>query len=237
MTARVITRRITALAAMSLAVMTLAACNGSMRAARSADMSGPVRMEASKAGFAVGGAMQAVDRTIIRNGSMSVTVRDVPAAQGEVEKHVQTAGGRITRIADYDGNISMSLRIPDPQLDAVLDAVARLGEVTRRSVSAEDVTAEVIDLDARVKSLQTSRDRLRALHDRTDTVEEIIAVERELARVQGELDSLQGRLNQLRTDAAYSTVQLDLRQKQRLGPLGLVLYGVGKVVTKLFVWD
>jgi len=177
------------------------------------------------------------DRTIIRTGSLVVAVREVPAAQAEVERLVSAAGGQVSRTSNSSGTVTMTLRIPDGRLDATLEAIASLGKVSERTLASQDVTEEVIDLDARIKALETSRDRLRLLHERTNTVEEIIAVERELARVQGELDSLQGRLRSLRSQADRSTVQLTLRQQQVLGPLGAVAAGLGWVVQKLFIWN
>lgn len=174
-------------------------------------------------------------RTVIRNGTLGVAVPEVDRAMREAERIAAAAGGSVARSSKQDATGSMTLRIPDAQLDRALDSLASLGKVTQRGISAEDVTAQVIDLDARIKALETSRDRLRALHERTNTVEEIVAVERELARVTGELDSLQGRLRDLRGRADLSIVHLSLTKRQVLGPLGVVFYGLGRLVGKLFI--
>ena len=115
------------------------------------------------------------------------------------------------------------------------DAAQATRLLVRRTVSAEDVTEQAIDLDARLKALLVTRERLRQLHEKASSVADVIAVERELARVQGEIDSLEGRLKHLRTSAALAEVQVSLRQKVVLGPLGVVAQALGTVITKLFV--
>ena len=129
----------------------------------------------------------------------------------------------------------MTLRIPDARLEAVMDSIGALGRVTSRSLTMQDVTAEVIDLEARLASLVAARDRLRLLQQRAESVADVVAVERELARVQGEIDSMTGRRDHLRDQADRSTLAVTLRPARVLGPLGAAAYGLGWVVEKLFV--
>lgn len=128
------------------------------------------------------------------------------------------------------------LRIPDNRLEPALDSLATFGDMKNRTVSAEDVTTTVIDVEARLANLVASRDRLRDLLGRATSVADIVAVERELARVQGEIDSLEARRNYLRDAAALSRLQLSLSRRVVLGPLGVVAKGVGWVLEKLFIW-
>ena len=54
--------------------------------------------------------------------------------------------------------------------------------------------------------------------------------------MQGEVDSLEGRLKHLRSSAALATVELSIRRRIVLGPLGVIAKALGSVITKLFVW-
>ena len=176
------------------------------------------------------------ERMLVRRGAMDVVVEDVPAAAARVQSQLVASGGYVERGQLGERSASFTLRVPEKALDATLDSLATLGSVAGRTVSAQDVTEEAIDLDARLQSLIATRDRLRKLHDNATTVTEVIAVERELGRVQGEVDSLEGRLKHLRSSAALSTIELSLRRKIVLGPLGVVAKALGSVIAKLFVW-
>ena len=175
-------------------------------------------------------------RMLVRRAAMDVVVEDVPAAAARAQAVLVSSGGYVERGERAERSASFTFRIPEKSLDATLDSLATLGTVASRRVSAEDVTAEAIDLDARLQSLIASRDRLRKLHDSATSVSDVIAVERELGRVQGEVDSLEGRLKFLRSAAALATVELSIRQRIVLGPLGVIAKGLGTLLSKLFVW-
>lgn len=175
-------------------------------------------------------------RMLVRRAAMDVVVDDVARAAARAQAVLVSSGGYVERGQRAERSASFTLRVPERSLDATLDSLATLGSVASRRVSAEDVTEEAIDLDARLQSLIATRDRLRKLHDSATTVTEVIAVERELGRVQGEVDSLEGRLKHLRSSAALASVDLSIRQKIVLGPLGVIAKGIGAVLTKLFVW-
>ena len=175
-------------------------------------------------------------RMLIRRGAMDVVVADVPRAAARAQSVLVESGGYVERGQLGERSASFTLRVPEKVLDATLDSLATLGSVDRRTVSARDVTDEAIDLDARLQSLIATRDRLRKLQEGATSVADVVAVERELGRVQGEVDSLEGRLKYLRGSAALATVELSIRQRIVLGPLGVIAKGLGTVLSKLFVW-
>ena len=118
-----------------------------------------------------------------------------------------------------------------PTLTA-LEATARLKE---KQIVSQDVTAETVDVEARLRNLIAVRDRLRGYLDRASSVAEIIEIERELARVQGEIDALEARLEYLRSSVAMAEISLRVERPRVLGPLGLVFAGVGWTLKNLFV--
>lgn len=174
-------------------------------------------------------------RTVVRVASLAVTTRGVDSAAARIAALVRGADGEVERSAADGAERSMTLRIPDARLEAVMDSIGALGRVTSRSLTMQDVSAEVIDLEARLASLVAARDRLRLLQQRAESVADVVAVERELARVQGEIDSMTGRRDHLRDKADRSTLAVTLRPARVLGPLGAAAYGLGWVVEKLFV--
>lgn len=174
-------------------------------------------------------------RTVVRVASLAVTTKGVDSAAARIVALVRGADGAVERSAADGAERSMTLRIPDARLEAVMDSIGALGRVTSRSLTMQDVSAEVIDLEARLASLVAARDRLRLLQQRAESVADVVAVERELARVQGEIDSMTGRRDHLRDQADRSTLAVTLRPARVLGPLGAAAYGLGWVVEKLFV--
>ena len=220
----------------SLAFMLLAtaACanNGSM-AKRAADAPRPVaRADAVTEGSA---SVAESERLLVRRAAMDVVVGDVAQAAARTQSILVGARGYVERGQRSDRSASFTLRVPEASLDAVIDSLGTLGRVASHTVSAEDVTEQSIDLDARLQALIAERDRLKQLLDRANTIEQVMMVEREVARVQGEVDSLAGRLKELRSSAAMASVELSIRRKVVLGPLGYLGQWLGTALAKLFV--
>ena len=172
---------------------------------------------------------------LVRRAALGVDVDDVAVSTSRAHGVAIGTGGYVEREERAERSASVTIRVPEPRLDAALDTLGRLGTVTTRSVSAQDVTEEAIDVEARIRSLTASRDRLRELLSRASSVTDVVAVEKELARVQGELDSLQGRLQHLRSTAALAELHVSFHQKVVLGPLGKLFNGIGRAIGKLFV--
>ncbi len=102
------------------------------------------------------------------------------------------------------------LRVPAASYtDAVAD-LETLGEIISRTRTADDVTDQVVDVEARIETQQASIDRLQQLLDEAGDVADVLAIETELTRRIAELESLQARLEQLtnQTDLATITVTL-----------------------------
>ncbi len=180
--------------------------------------------------------LQAADRVLVRSAQLGVEAEDVATAASRATAFVTAAGGYIATSTQSKDNWHLELRVPSNQLDATTDSVARLGKVTRRTVSAIDVTERAVDLDARVAALRASRDRLQQLLSRAATVADIAAVERQLAQTQSELDSLEGQLRSLRGQVSLSALTIDFTKPVVLGPLGWVAKGLATVIGKLFIW-
>jgi hypothetical protein len=175
------------------------------------------------------------DRLLVKRAELSIEVERPADVTPRATALAASTGGYVQSTTSAERSVYMVLRVPAPSLEAVLDSLGRLGHVESRTVSADDVTEQAVDLEARVASLRASRDRLRELQGRATTVAELVAAEGELGRVQGELDSLEGRLKLLRGTVALAQVELRVTQKLVLGPLGVLFAGVGKLLGKLFV--
>ncbi|MEM7410063.1 MAG: DUF4349 domain-containing protein [Myxococcota bacterium] len=178
----------------------------------------------------------AVQRLLIRNADLALDVEDLDAATAAVEARVVAIGGLVRHSGGDDDRRSLQVGVPNDRLEAFLDHVAELGEVTRRSLRSEDVTEQHADLVAEIENTRSFRDRLRQLLERAKSVEEVLQVERELTRVQTQLDRLEARKRRLDSDVALATVYVHLERAERAvpGPLAIAGYGVYWLVEKLW---
>ena len=158
---------------------------------------------------------------IIRTANVTMEVDDVSTSISDVEETASSLDGFIQNQSVYgtddDASASLTVRVPAANLDALLDSVATLGEVQSSSIDSQDVTVEVIDVEARVDALKQSITRLEELQRQADSVADLIAVEGELANRQAELESLTARRDYLTRQVEMSTAYIYLDQRD-VGP-------------------
>jgi len=164
--------------------------------------------------------IQPSERMIIRNGTLRLTVEDPRAAQKEVEAAVTelTAKGAFIVTSNeqtyYEGQaptITMTIRVPAEEFDAVMDRIAKLAvKVDERSESADDVTAEYVDLNTRLESLEAARDRLLEIMKQSATTEELLLAEQQLTQRETEIESIKGRMKFLSESAQLSSVTITM---------------------------
>jgi len=104
---------------------------------------------------------------------------------------------------------------------AALDGEAKGagGRVARQAVESEDLTRQLIDTEARMRAMETLRDRLQQLlATRSGPLEQLLQVERELARVQGELEATRSALAVMRTRVQTSRLDVTYSAAGQLAP-------------------
>jgi hypothetical protein len=183
------------------------------------------------------GRLQQQARVVVRRATIEVEVEEVAPAVERATQLTQGVEGYVENATTREDKVAyLRLRLPSSRLTEALDSLARLGTVTGRSLSQDDVTAQSVDLEARVASFRAARDKLRELLTRAATVADAVAAQGELARVQAELDSLEGQLRTLQSSVALSEVAVTFNRRVVLGPLGVIASGLATVIGKLFVW-
>ena len=172
---------------------------------------------------------QAPVRMIVREGVVSLAVNDTIATRKSIEQIVadMTSEGAFvvssTQYGEVEGGspqIFMSIRIPAVRFDATMNGLAEMAErVDERTETAQDVTAEYVDVQARLKSLTTARDRLLGIMERSATTKDLLEAEQQLTQREAEIEALQGRLNYLEEVASLSKIDITLSPYRPSQPL------------------
>ena len=153
------------------------------------------------------------DRSIISKASLTVRVKDVRAAARDAATRAAGAGGFVAgeqtqAQPDHPESASavLTLRIPANHLEQELTQLAGFGQLITQDQSAEDVTTQVVDVAARLKSEQASVARIRALLSKANTIGEIVAIEAELSQREAEVESLAAPSKALADQTSLATV-------------------------------
>ena len=142
----------------------------------------------------------------------NTAARSAAVAQATANaRAIAAAAGGFQANADGGGSqMAIGLRVPADQYDPVVDKLAAIGEVTSRTESSQDVTAEVIDVNSRVESMTASVARVRALLAQATNIADVIAIESELSVRESNLEALQQQQAYLSGQVAMSTISLTL---------------------------
>jgi hypothetical protein len=156
---------------------------------------------------------------IIRNGGISIRVPD-----GSFEQKFAA----VTRVAENNGGFvlssatrgarsgSMTLRIPAARFDEAMLALRSLGTVERQEITGRDVTAQFVDLQARLAIMKQRRALLLNLQSHATTATEILRLATLVERTQLQIEQVQGQLNFIEDQVAEATIRVSLHEQDAL---------------------
>ena len=158
-----------------------------------------------------------LDRKLSRRADISLTVKDVDVAAARVRSIAASAQGLVLAEAissepdlpETGGYSTITISVPTASLDATLDELAKLGKVHSRNATTDDVTAQYVDTESRVETMEASVNRVRALMSQATKLADIVALEAELSRRQADLEATKSQLAAL--DDATTLAPIEVR--------------------------
>jgi hypothetical protein len=177
------------------------------------------------------------DRYLIKNATLKVETSDPRKALEKVTTAIRASHGYVSDMhesVDSLGarSVTMTVRIPATDFDQSMLDLQSLGKVLERQVTAEDVTEEYVDSQARLRNLKKTEERLIEHLTKTGKLSDTLLVEKELTRVRQEIEQIEGRLRFLSHRIAFSTITLTLSEAARsLAMTPPEHYSTGKVTT------
>lgn len=131
------------------------------------------------------------------------------------------------------------VRIPTAKFDEFMAMADGIGNVTSSSRTAENVTSQYTDYEARLSSLRTQEERLLAMLEKSDDLESLIKLEERLSEVRYEIEYIERSLRDLDQRLTYSTVTLELQEVEVYTPSVPVQRTFGEKLSDAFAdgWD
>jgi hypothetical protein len=170
------------------------------------------------------GAQQNLQRLVIKTADLSLQVDSARDAEAALRELVGQLGGYVVKVETSGTDESMSsrvtFRVPADRFDQALSGVQGLAKkVLARTVGGDDVTEEFVDLEARLKNLEATRDRLQSFLDKATTVDDALKVNQSLSDLQGQIEQLKGRKQFLQQSASLSTISVSLSPLPAIAPI------------------
>lgn len=200
----------------------------------------------------------AQNQKLIRTIYMDAETEDMDILLSQVEARISELGGYVEGREIYNGsmysssryrNASLTIRIPADKLDAFVDHVAEVSNITSNRETTEDVTLQYVAIESRIAALETEQARLLELLAKAENMEDLLTIESRLTDVRTELEQVTSQLRVYDNLVDYGTIYLDVEEVveytepepenawQRMGK-GFVksLKGVGNGLKEFFIW-
>jgi hypothetical protein len=159
------------------------------------------------------------NRLLVKNADITLLVTDTDVAIDRMTQIVTDVNGYIisSRVwfeqSEESNNKYATLTIGVP-VDQFERALLRIREIAVRVITetatGEDVTDEYVDLESRLKNLETSRDRIREFMKQANNIDEVLKVNEQLTSVEEDIEKVKGRMNYLFNRSAYSTITIQI---------------------------
>ena len=158
----------------------------------------------------------ATGRDIIATGTLRLRTtraalrRDVArltALAGEFGGYVSAAD--LAETGSHPGG-TIVVKVPAGSFSAFIAKAEGIAKVRSLSTSDTDVTAQVVDLGARLTALVDERGQLEVLLGRAGKISDLLSVENEIEYVQSQIEQIQGEQRTLAAQVDYSALTVSL---------------------------
>ncbi len=150
---------------------------------------------------------------VVHTGSMQLEVADMRATVDQATAQITALGGFVAESHEENSgeyqSATVTYRIPAVRWDEALAGLRGLGKkLLAEDTNAADVTAQAVDLDARIANLQATETALQAIMARATTIADVLKVQSELTTVRGDIESMVAQRDKLVDQAALGTLEV-----------------------------
>ena len=154
-----------------------------------------------------------ITRMVVFTAELELEVEDVDSALDAISIYAVESGGFVAGVSATEGEGGIiAIRVPQETFYKAINEIETLGEVRAKEVKGEDITEDYVDLDARLRNLQSQEERLLEILGMCVDVEEMLKVEKELERVRGGIEGLTGEMRYIEGRVELATITVSLEE-------------------------
>jgi hypothetical protein len=155
------------------------------------------------------------DRNLILTAKIDFRSQDPWVTADRAQAIATGLGGDILNLSQSgtgdSRSASLTIRVPSNRFGDALQALKSLeGEVQTSGVSAQDVTDQFVDLQARLTAKQAEEQRYLAILGRANTIDEILKVDASLGNVRMQIEQLTAQINSIKARTEFSTISMSI---------------------------
>jgi hypothetical protein len=155
------------------------------------------------------------DRNLILTAKIDMRSKDPWVTADRAQAIASALGGDVLNLSQSGNSdtrsASLTIRVPSSRFADALQQLKSLeGEVQTSGVSAQDVTDQFVDLQARLTAKQAEEQRYLAILNRANTIDEILKVDASLGNVRTQIEQLTAQINSIKQRTDFSTISMSI---------------------------
>jgi len=157
------------------------------------------------------------ERKIIKTGEVEFETEDLKKTRTLIFKVITKHNAYSSSDNEYRFSNTISnkitIRVPSNNFDKLLnDLTIGVDKFDRKEINMKDVSAEFLDIEARLKTKKELELRYLDILKKANTVTEILAVEKQVGELRSDIESIEGRFKFLNNQISFSTLNVRVYQ-------------------------
>ena len=154
-------------------------------------------------------------KVVIESSTASLVVSDVAGAAEGIVFYAQEQGGfmvsKTVTSPEESPTAVVEVRVPKAKLGITVSYYKTLAvKVAEESLVGVDVTEEFADLEARIKTLETTISQFEAIKARATKISDLVSITSQIISLREQIDTLKGQKKFLADAAAYPKITVYL---------------------------
>ena len=171
----------------------------------------------------------AVERIVIKNADLVIVVADVEGRMKNIQVMAQQMGGFVVSSNLYQGYTSDYVEVPEAQIvirvpsEKLEDAMNQIKkdtvEVQTENVSGQDVTAEYVDLQSRLKNYEAAEAQLDEILKKATDTADVVNIFNQLVYYREQIELVKGQIKYYDEAAALSAISVHIIAEETIQPV------------------
>lgn len=157
------------------------------------------------------------DKKIIKTAKIALELKDYNPFNTAMHGKLKMYGAYVAQEqqvqTDFKIQNDIVIKVPVDKFDDLVNSLGGADvKLLEKTISSDDVTAELVDTKSRIEAKEQVRLQYLQLLKQAKKMEDILLVQNQINSIQEDLEAAQGRVKYLSHQAAYSTINLSYFQ-------------------------